>query len=584
MSNKYVEIAIGHPKNRGIIVPLNYLTKYIKPDTALFKSYYLYDEEAVKHFEIRKTIKNFKGIRYFNKVILDIDKGVNSDEKFLNDVRTLIFELDTTLKIPLDIIQPWFSGRGFHIILPDIFGFEPATNLSKIVHATLVHYFPLADNVYDNSRLIRVGFTPNEKTQHKYFKTPFTPIEVYDNNMDWIRSHSEEPRTSFVFNSEKVEKPLLKIIKSPQKIRIEKNNKSFQPTLIATCLQRMYDEGDIEGSRHNKIMRMTSYFRRNGIPLPATIAAMIDWCKSMNPYEVEKYVNDIYERGYRYGCSDKLMDRYCSPKCVYYAAKQTGADKLPQIITSKEMETQFVNKIRKDIRKSSFDLNKIYTLDKSFLFEPGELVIILGDTGMGKTAFIQNLCTNIDLNSLWLSLEMNIELMYRRFIQIAHKMSKEEVISRYMEADNTWAEAIQHIDCVAVSPGISQIRRLVAEIKPKILVIDTIDCIKVSKYIHDSMFKIDSIIEELRSIASMQDIIVIGICHIPKSASSSSTLNVHSGKHSSTIADKSDVVIGIEGKQDNPLRVVRSLKARDKAPFRIVCKFKSKTMQFIQEL
>ena len=44
----YVEIARGTPVNRGIIIPVEKLVNYISKEP-LYRSVYLYDEEAVKY-------------------------------------------------------------------------------------------------------------------------------------------------------------------------------------------------------------------------------------------------------------------------------------------------------------------------------------------------------------------------------------------------------------------------------------------------------------------------------------------------------------------------------------------------------
>ena len=67
--DKFVEIAIGHPGNRGVVIPLPELPKYISKEQALFRSYYTFDEELVEHFKVRKTIKNYHGKFYIDRII-----------------------------------------------------------------------------------------------------------------------------------------------------------------------------------------------------------------------------------------------------------------------------------------------------------------------------------------------------------------------------------------------------------------------------------------------------------------------------------------------------------------------------------
>ena len=60
-SKRYIEIAIGHPGNRGVVIAVDELTDYLHQGS-LFRSYYSFDDSLVEHFKVRKTIKNYQGI------------------------------------------------------------------------------------------------------------------------------------------------------------------------------------------------------------------------------------------------------------------------------------------------------------------------------------------------------------------------------------------------------------------------------------------------------------------------------------------------------------------------------------------
>ena len=76
-------------------------------------------------------------------------------------------------------------------------------------------------------------------------------------------------------------------------------------------------------------------------------------------------------------------------------------------------------------------MKDIFEGAQDYILKPGELVIFSGDTGMGKTAFVQNLVANSKKDTLFLSLEMNEVLTYRRFVQIITGESKEWVYNMY---------------------------------------------------------------------------------------------------------------------------------------------------------
>ena len=581
---KYVEIALGHPKNRGVVIPLPELHKHIIDGQPLFRSYYSFDEELVEHFKVRKTIKNYHGKYYLDRIIFDIDKGSENSENCLEISKQFLNSLIRTLESAgvesvENYIQPWFSGRGYHYSIPNVFGFVPSNKLPQTVKRTLEEYFPEADHIYDGARLIRVGFTLNEKS--KLYKVPLDIPEVLFGTAEEIEMLATKPK------ERPAPIPLLKPEKfldivEPEKVEKEVVVNEFNPSAVVTCIQKMYAEGDVKGSRHTKALRIASYLLRNGIPIDASKVMIQHWATSLDPAEVSRIVDDTYRGVYRYGCFDPIMDKYCDIKCIYYPMKEKRQDMLMPVMSASDMETKFRERIRNLDKLPRMNLSDIYLLEQDFWINPGELVIVIGDTGMGKTAWVQNLVVENKSRTLWLSLEMPVELMYRRFLQIARGETKHEIDEHYKVSSNAWSKLIEHINCVTIPPKIEQIRRLVAETQPNILVLDTIDCVKVSKYIHDSMFKMDEIIGEIREIATTQQIIVIGVSHTTKADSRTGALDVHSGKHSSSIAQKADQVIAVEGFRNSIARKITSKKDRDGNGLKIACRFIPETFRFKQ--
>jgi hypothetical protein len=118
-------------KDRGKIVSQEKLPALIKDSRdkglELYLSTYLYDDELLEHMKAFRTVKSYKGIYHLPSIILDIDNHTTTKKEKLDEVLFLSFfkekldELITTFKIDEDLIQIWFSGRGYHVILPDIF-------------------------------------------------------------------------------------------------------------------------------------------------------------------------------------------------------------------------------------------------------------------------------------------------------------------------------------------------------------------------------------------------------------------------------------------------------------------------------
>ena len=86
--------------------------------------------------EQKGTIAGYSGNYYLSEIVMDIDKGEGSNADVLEKARSFVEVLSKKHHIPDEYIQPWFSGTGYHIVIPDVFGFEPSATLPREVKAT----------------------------------------------------------------------------------------------------------------------------------------------------------------------------------------------------------------------------------------------------------------------------------------------------------------------------------------------------------------------------------------------------------------------------------------------------------------
>ena len=127
------------------------------------------------------------------------------EAKFLEE------DLINNFDVNANQLRIWFSGNGFHIEFPDLFGFKPSHELPSEVKQTLSHHFPAGDNIYDGARIIRTGFTYNTKSG--LFKTPFDIDEIFDMDMDSIKEIAKGQRMDYKY---------VPIISDPNQIPLEK--------------------------------------------------------------------------------------------------------------------------------------------------------------------------------------------------------------------------------------------------------------------------------------------------------------------------------------------------------------------------
>ena len=326
-----------------------------------------------------------------------------------------------------------------------------------------------------------------------------------------------------------------------------------------------------------KMMRMVSSYRRAGVPYLVALNGMQIWANGeLNNHEVTRTVTQVYENNYAYGCDDSILAEYCDPKCIYFKRKDYMLD-VKDVIS---LESSFRQYLEHDLTKKSINMKDIFEGAQDYILKPGELVIFSGDTGMGKTAFVQNLVANSKKDTLFLSLEMNEVLTYRRFVQIITGESKEWVYNMYKNnPEVTFEDVLSHIKVMTIAPEIEAVKKVVAQYEPNILVIDTTDELQVDRYGNDIQ-KQNIIIDALKGIAQRNNTLIFAVHHVNKVSASQGVIGLHSLKGSSNIVQKADKVLVVKGNRKDNIRTIVSEKSRDEGDLELILYFDPLTMRF----
>ena len=571
----FVEMAIGSPSKRGALVPIEDLWDIVYEqgkEQAVYRSVYMYDEDAVKSVQVSGSVKNFLGTRYIDVVPIDIDKGQNSDEFTLQQTQLIMDYLHKELNLKKGNYAIYFSGTGYHIdISAECFGFEPSENLPYIVKATMLNL--IADiktdpAVYTRTALIRVAHSLNIKSE--LYKIPITLEELYTDYTN-IVSLAQDRRLDFgveeLWGEQELDKHIVKEVP-----RVRSMQKVNEPSNVVNCVQTMYNRGPQQGSRNHALLRMASHFRRNGIPSDATKASLLHWNNNqLNPQIVIDKVESTYNYGYKYGCNDELLASLCNPKCVYYKNK----DYLVDIKTSGDLQQELETRLESDFTGKMIPLAQMFGLDdKDCNVYPGELVTIFGPTGANKTALAQNIALGYDfandeinrewqIPTLFLSLELSGWYMHRRNQQIVSDMSKDDVTANYKFVGDTYNPYLEHLNIQTVAPTPDMIQKTIRDLQPNLVVVDYIDLVEVPRGITGEYEQVRYISHFLSNLAVNLDIIIIQISQVAREYSRNQILDIYAGKGSGAIENASRKVIGINGKQDSSDKTVSMFKNSD---------------------
>ena len=565
---KYIEIARGNPNNRGIIIPVESLVDYIDKEP-LYRSVYLYDETAKEYVEKNGSLRDFFGIRYIDKIPIDIDKGEDTDEKTLDVLRGIILELESS-DIDYNSFQSYFSGSGYHLILPvSLFDFKPGIDLPYIVKQTFKKIFPQIDSsIYMRTGIYRVQHTLNQKTC--LYKIPLSRNEVMNLDAPDILKMAKNNRLDFNYHELKGDGQLKEtVITDVPDVQIF--DKISEPNKIVPCVQSMLKQGAVQGKRHVTAMRIISHFKRHGIPSHYAKICLLHWNnKSMNEKKIMEMVENVYNRNYKYGCQDSIMLEHCKTQCMFFEKK----DYLIDVKSADEMQGELHERLTTDFSGKTIDLGKALGVKKESIIYPGELVTIFGPTGSNKTTFAQNIALGVDfvnnrikvdwqIPTLFLSLELSSWYMHRRHLQIVSGLKKSLVNDNYDSIYEQHKGKLEHSMVQTISPTLDKIAEKVRELQPALVIIDYIDLVETPFSYKGEYEKIKYISHGLSNMAVNNDMIVIQISQVSREYSRNEVLDLYAGKGSGAIENASRKVIGLNGQSDSKTRAVRLFKNTD---------------------
>lgn len=574
----YVEIALRNPMSRGQLTTLDKLEEAVTvygKKFPVYRSVYLYDDEGYDFIKRTKSVKGYNGYRSIDYVPIDIDMVENSGVKTLDKAHN-VYDL---LKKHLDAesICVFFSGTGFHFdVSASVFGFEnhAGKNLPYIVKNTMMKFIPDADmSVYSRSALYRCAGSKNLKSG--LYKTYISEEQFFGMSYKAISNLGKkwDRNDVYTYPSDEQQGKLESLVRfdSP-------NVKAFNNVTVSSnvvpCVQDMYNDKPQEGQRHITSMRIISHFKRNGIPLNATKAAMFHWNKEngLSKTQLLQNINDVYTKGYQYGCMDNIMMQYCQPNCIHFKRK----DYLMDVFNVDDLQALLNNRMEKDFSGVSINLSKLYGLvgTESIVY-PGELVTIVGPTGTNKTTLAQNIALSynasedtiekeLQIPTLYLSLELAPWLMHRRNIQIvsnttSDNMKKDSARTLY----DIHRDKLDHLMLQTISPTVEDIRKKIREVSPACIVIDYIDLVEPPKHTRGEYESLRHISHALSNLAVNYDLIIIQLSQTSREYARSGVLDIYSGKGSGAIENASRKLLVLEGESKNRKRRLKMVKSTD---------------------
>lgn len=265
------------------------------------------------------------------------------------------------------------------------------------------------------------------------------------------------------------------------------------------------------------------------------------------------------------------------------------------IYTIEELEKQYL-KLQKNGASQSYSFGRMFPIQgwKIRPMIPGELVIIMAATGVGKTAIVQNISKSAaPMPTLFFELEVPGELMFERFAQIEHGATGEEIESHYRNVGEMWPGAFKGLSHILVCPesGLS-VDKIEAYINrsalkfgqnPRIVIIDYLGLVRTD--VRGSRYEaVSNAVETLRVIAKRTNTIIFVTVQVsrPDKKAEGIEVGLYDAKDSGSIENSGSLFLGAWRPEADRL-VLKVLKnTKGKSGHTIECNFDGERMKLTE--
>jgi len=277
----------------------------------------------------------------------------------------------------------------------------------------------------------------------------------------------------------------------------------------------------------------------------------------------------------------------------------TAIEPLP-LYTIYEMEERFKEYVN-EVKSKGFSLGRLAPAYGNKTMMPGELIMVMGDTGQGKTAFLQYMAKSArPLKTMFCQLELPLEAMFMREVQMENKALEDDILNDYKNGSPSMRESFKNLDHILTcdKSGISMdyIEKLIeqSELKfgqhPALVIIDYMGLVKgVSMNRYEAMA---AKAQQAKVLAKNTGTVVVMGSQVGRpqrddkgGRGARKALSLHDARGAGELEESANLILGItKDNADNPedadIVTVKTLKfTRGKVDTEVYFNFNGNTMQ-----
>lgn len=445
----YKGCALGDVTHRNHVIPVDEMTAALdKTDrNECYSTVARFTEDYLKFRKETGSVKNYAGACYIDTLWFDVDDA--DLENSLIGAYDLLMTLEATYGVDRRDLRCYFSGKkGFHVGVPAAtFGAEPSPDLPRVIQAMAKRIaaqagVPIDESIYRTNSLLRIPRTVNDKSGLYKIALPVDGFELL--TIDGIKEMArfpgkgtppcpEIPNERLGGLYKRAGEEVARAEKRRVELPVVNDREAEMPRFDKVCMFRML-KGVPSGHRNEVCLRLADHFRKKGLPLSVTLAALLQWNRlnevALDEVDVQDVVNRVYDSSYDFGCHDPILDRYCHADCHLYDKKFPGGAPEPSaILTVEEARLRYQAYIRdRDQAKVSWGLE--WLDEKTRMIAPGQVACLMARAGVGKTALVINAIrknSEAGVTSLFCSLEQLVEEVWERMAQNALEMTGDAI-------------------------------------------------------------------------------------------------------------------------------------------------------------
>lgn len=579
----YVDTAFGNVSYRNNVMRVQDVNRGIPEDRkSCYATWHRFPKVYQEHCEKTGSVKGYRGPSYADFLPFDFD----SDDLAvsLEKVRDFLRMLEVSYEVDgLCGVRVWFSGKkGFHVGLSSVLfgGWGPAVDLAeklRILSKIVGQGFDLDSKIYDQNRMLRMQNTLHAESG--LWKIPLSPMEVIVEPIETIQAWASQTRQVEWPDWYDVmpKAPLVQVWESIKKGQ-HRNEKKEQTGTIFTAGMR---DGD---GRDNQAFLIARFLRDNGLKPQAAVKVLEFW----DGQQEEALGLETVQ--------DKVRSAYSTLEGP--EEKRVTVEALKRVSDLAAEYMAYVETLR--ARKICLGYTDVDKLLRGIA--PGEVCTVIARTGVGKSAFLQNVLKHVaktqpHVESVFCSMEQPLAQCFERWAQMTALLPGREI-------EEGWHDAVYRESILGVMfetfgdrvmtcgiPGLSleELGDVVdcAEEKTgrkvNLLGLDYLGLMEMSDLDRTAYGQVSKAARMLKTFAKARDIALLVLCQVHRGSGEeeSTPLTIHSARESGAIEESADFLLGLYVKEEK--LAIQVLKNRKGQKGEFLLNFDRQSMRISQD-